>query len=102
MHRQKVIFTVVLLALIVSLPRVVHAEGDVLPEAWVRAMTPGQPHADLAKIHVGKRDSITTFWEEPGAERTHQVGGSLRASPALARKADAPFLRTSPPSLSPA
>ena len=67
MHKRVLTVVVVLVALVVALPVALQAGGDHDMEAWARAMTPGQPHADLAK-QAGVWSYVVTIWEGPKAE----------------------------------
>lgn len=65
MHRPNWTAVAALVAMI-AVP-LVWAGSDADEEAWVRAMTPGEPHARLAD-RAGEWRAVVTIWEEPGRE----------------------------------
>ena len=67
------------LAMFTALPLLTWA-GDAdaeKMEAWARAMTPGEPHAELAD-QAGEWRYTVTFWEDPKGEPTVLRGVSLK------------------------
>ena len=68
------------LALVATMPLITWAGADADPakmEAWTRAMTPGEPHAELAEL-AGEWSYTVTVWEEPKGEPTVLHGVSLK------------------------
>lgn len=77
MDRSKRTVIVGLLVLLAAAPSLLLAGHEADESAWVRAMTPGAPHAQLAD-RAGEWTAVVTFWEEPGAEPTTMNGTSTK------------------------
>lgn len=76
---RNTLWIVMVLALLTAMPLLTWA-GDADPEkmeAWARAMTPGESHAELAEL-AGEWRYTVTLWEEPKAEPTVLHGISLK------------------------
>ena len=68
------------LALVATMPLITWAGGDADPakmEAWAKAMTPGESHAELADL-AGEWRYTVTIWEDAKGEPTVLEGVSLK------------------------
>lgn len=77
MNRSKWTVFAALALMLAAVPTILLAETNAEEKAWVRAMTPGQPHARLAD-RAGEWTAVVTIWQEPGAEPITVKGVSTK------------------------
>lgn len=77
MKRTLLPFSLLLVALVAATPLTTRAEETADMDAWAAAMTPGEPHGDLA-AQAGEWRYVVTLWSGPKAEPTSLEGVSLK------------------------
>jgi hypothetical protein len=80
MTRWKTLLAAFVLALIPILPLLAWAASDTSDahrDAWLRAMKPGAPHAQLAEL-AGEWSYSITYWNGPGAEAQTIEGTAVK------------------------
>ena len=80
MSRLKTFLIVFVCALIPILPLLAWAAGEsreISMDAWLRAMKPGEPHAQLAE-QAGEWSYVVTYWNAPGGEAATLEGVAVK------------------------